>query len=545
MLTLHAYTARELLKTFAMTLTALTVLLVMGGGVANLFRGETAGARDMIRVFLFFTPVAVTLVLPVAALFSATITYGRMAADNEILACRAAGVNIHKLLLSAFLLGLLVTVVTAFSWNYLLPNLTGQIEEMTRRDLPVIVRDEFRKAKPLSYGKYHIMADRCDTVPPEQIPADLRDHQVYLHLTGVSFIEEEDQSAARYGSADETIICFDRSAKSPRITADLQGVRSFDTSRRQYYELKHQILGPFEFPMGVRQRPKFETLSGLLHYRRRPQDIPEVDARLLALRPEMMACFLAADVEEQLTNGRSYALQGPNVQYELQCDSFLVDEWDGRPCLKGNLRAVETRAGEQRVYTAEVAYIEVHSSLDPLNPSIEVQLIGDVECQRLPAQPGDRTVRKPRETLGPVPYLSQERLATQINRFDPLTLLDENRPLPLFKRQVKGREKLIERLRKFSAEIVGEIHFRASYSLSAVAVVLLGAILGIVVRGGQVLTAFGISFIPLLIVWVATAVGRNLVDRPGYALASVLVMWGATVLMYAAAAFVATRVLQR
>jgi hypothetical protein len=50
MLTLHLYFARELLKTFLMTSVALTLLIVMGGGVANIFRGEGIGAEEMARV---------------------------------------------------------------------------------------------------------------------------------------------------------------------------------------------------------------------------------------------------------------------------------------------------------------------------------------------------------------------------------------------------------------------------------------------------------------------------------------------------------------
>src|SRR5262245_11274604 len=124
MRTLHLYLARELLKTFALTAIALTLLLVMGGGVANIFKGEGLGAEELIKVFAFLTPVAVTLILPVAALFSAAITYGRAAADNEITACRAAGINIHRLLLSAALLGLFVTITTYWAWNYLIPGLS-------------------------------------------------------------------------------------------------------------------------------------------------------------------------------------------------------------------------------------------------------------------------------------------------------------------------------------------------------------------------------------------------------------------------------------
>jgi hypothetical protein len=65
------------------------------------------------------------------------------------------------------------------------------------------------------------------------------------------------------------------------------------------------------------------------------------------------------------------------------------------------------------------------------------------------------------------------------------------------------------------------------------------------VRGGQVLTAFGISCVPMLFVIVASIVGRNLADRPDYSLASAGVMWGSTVFLYLAATTVGAKILTR
>lgn len=545
MRTLHSYAARELLKTFLMTVVALTVLLVMGGGVANLFRGEGAGARELLKVFLFFTPVAITLILPVAALFSSAITYGRMAADNEILACQAAGINIHRLLLSAFLLGLFTTAFTYLSWNYLLPSLSGQIAELTRKDLPTIVMSQFQKAKPLSYGKYNMTANRCEAVPPEQVPPDARADHTFLHLRGVSFVEMEGDEPARYGTADETIIDFDHSRGTPRVTVDLQGVRSFDAARWQYYELEHQILGPFDFPLPVRQKTKFETRGKILHYRQHPEKIPEIDDRLWGMKREMMTAFLAADVESALGAGRRYVLAGPDCTYEIEADEYQIDAYDGRPCLRGKLRVTERCAAEQRQYSADKAFIELKSSMDRNNPVIEVQLVGNVEIVRVPQSPDAHAVKKPQETLPPLSFRSQESLRSRIDNFDLLSLLDESRNQVLYERPARLLDKLQTRLHEFQSEMLGELHFRASYSLGAVAIVVLGAILGIIVRGGQVLTAFGISCVPMVFMVVASIVGRNMADRPQYILVSIIVMWGTTALMYAATGFVAFKVLKR
>lgn len=553
MRTLHAYFARETLKTFSMTSMALTILLVMGGGVANLFRGEGVSAVEMARIFVFLAPVAFTLILPVAALFSVAITYGRAAVDNEVLACRAAGINIHRILLAPFTLGLLVTVFTYFSWNYMIPFLTRSIEDITRRDLPAIVMGQFLKARPLSYGKYRIMANTCEAITreqlPDDIPSDFLEKHTLLRLVGVSFVEIEDQEPARFGTADETIIDFDNSGTTPRVTVDLQGGRSFDAIRRQYYEFEHQVLGPIEIPLPIKRKIKFETLDRLREFRADPRKIPEVQDLLHGMRRAMKAFFLCQDVEDHMDSGLGgsgvYRLKGDSFELEISGDQYLIDIDESRAKLRG-VRARLTAPDEPaRIYHADEATIELRSGRKPNSHVILVELLGNVRIGRDPPGPTDRVVNKPKESLPQVNFADQQKLFANYEAFDIGSLFSANAILSLYPKQKKMQAKLLDRLDRYASEVRGEIHFRASYSLCAIAIVLIGALLGIIIRGGQVLTAFGISCVPMLFVIVASIVGRNLADRPSYGLASICVMWGATAVMYAATFIVGTKVLKR
>ena len=550
MRTLHTYFGRELLKTFLMTSAALTLLIVMGGGVANLFRGEGIGAGQMAQIVLYLTPVAVTLILPVAALFSSTITYGRATMDNEILACRAAGINIHRLLLAPLVLGLFVTVFTYGSWNYLIPYLTGAIEDITRRDLPSIVVGQFQKGKPLAYGKYRITANRCQVVPAEQLPEEVREGHTFLRLLGVAFLELEDQEVMRFGTADETIIDFDITGNTPRVTVDMQGGRSFDAARRQYFEFHHQILGPIDIPLPIKRKIKFETLGALLEYRRNVWAIPRMQAHMANMRRVMMSLFLNQDVSEQMDPDHGgngvYRLKGKGFDLIITARRIALDEEDGRARL-GDVHVRLVHAGERPddVYTAELAIVELQSSRNRDRSSIHVQLIGDVKIRPDPAGPDEHVVKKNKETLPQVAFADQGALFERFESFDIKALFDEREDYPLFQKQERIKNAITKIMSRFAAKVRGEIHFRASYSLGAIAIVLLGALLGIIVRGGQVLTAFGISCVPMLFVIVASIVGRNLADRPDYSLTSTCVMWGSTLFMYMAATIVGARLLKR
>ncbi|MBX3396799.1 MAG: LptF/LptG family permease [Phycisphaerae bacterium] len=548
MTTLHLYFARELLRTFLMTAASLTLLIVMGGGVANIFRSEGIGAEQMFSIFLYLTPVAITLILPVAALFSATITYGRAATDNEVLACQAAGINIHRLLLAPMLLGFVITLVTYFSWNNIIPMLTARISEVTRRDLPAIVLGQFQKNKPLTYGdRYRITAGRCERVSSEQLPEEFRRNHTFLRLIGVAFTELEALNYTRFGTADEAIIDFDATNRSPQVTILMEGVRVFDTTRTQSYTLKSQRIGPMEIPLAMGRKIKFENLATLKSWLADPGEIPEIKDLTHGLRREMMVYFLNQVAEESIGKEGSVRFLDRKFSIDLSAERYSTDREDGRLRLNG-VTARVTYADPSKpadVYRANDASIELRSSITTGQQTIGIELVGDVVLTREPAGPGETVVRKPKETLPRVNFAGQPEMNRRYENFDFRSLYDKQAPIPLFAKQERMRKSVVARVQRFVSELRGEIEFRWSYAADAVAIILIGAMLGIIVRGGQVLTAFGISCVPMVVVIVASIVGRNLSDKPDFITASITTMWGATAFMYASVVFIGLKFLKR
>lgn len=548
MVTLHLYFGRELLKTFLMTAAALTLLIVMGGGVANIFRAEGIGAEQMFSIFLYLTPVAITLILPVAALFAATITFGRAATDNEVLACQAAGINIHRILLTPFLLGVVITICTYFSWNNIIPMLTARIQEVTRRDIPAVVLGQFQKNKPLVWGKYRISATKCEKVPVDNLEEQYRQHHTFLRLKGVSFEEVEELEYTRFGTADETIIDFDATNVSPLVSFQMEGVRVFDATRAQFYELKSQRMGPFEIPLAMARKIKFENLATLRTWLREPDQIPEVIDLTHGLRREMMVYFLNEVARDTIeATGGTVRFFGDGLTIDLNVGRYTTDKEDGRLRMQ-NVTARITHADPGKpadIYRASDAAIELRTSFTTNRPTIGIELVGDVTLTRDPAGPDDQVVKKPKETLPRVEFRDQPEMMKRYEAFDLRQLYEAQAPVPLHEKQERMRKKVVEKVQQYRSELKGEIEFRASYSLDAIAIILIGAMLGIVVRGGQVLTAFGISCIPMVLVVIACIVGRNLADKPQFEMISLGTMWGATGFMYLAMLFIGFKVLKR
>src|SRR3954447_18355369 len=101
----------QLLRVFILSLTALTGLFVMAGLVAEATQRGLAPSQILLVVALL-VPNTLPYTLPATTLFATCVVYGRLAADNELLAVKAAGGKTGTLLAPSIALGLLAAAVT-------------------------------------------------------------------------------------------------------------------------------------------------------------------------------------------------------------------------------------------------------------------------------------------------------------------------------------------------------------------------------------------------------------------------------------------------
>ncbi len=101
-----------------------------------------------IRLFLYALPAVLVLVIPMALLFSVLIALSRMQSDNEIIAMKASGIHFYRIVASLFWVGLVMTAITIFLNEILVPNSTYLRRELYRRvilkrPLPKIAENVF------------------------------------------------------------------------------------------------------------------------------------------------------------------------------------------------------------------------------------------------------------------------------------------------------------------------------------------------------------------------------------------------------------------
>lgn len=109
----------QLLRVFVLALLALTGLFVVAGLVAEATQRGLAPSQILLVVPLLI-PNTLPYTLPATTLFATCIVYGRLAADNELLAVKTAGARLGKLLMPSVVLGLGAAAITmALYYSYI------------------------------------------------------------------------------------------------------------------------------------------------------------------------------------------------------------------------------------------------------------------------------------------------------------------------------------------------------------------------------------------------------------------------------------------
>ena len=82
------------------------------------------------------------------------------------------------------------------------------------------------------------------------------------------------------------------------------------------------------------------------------------------------------------------------------------------------------------------------------------------------------------------------------------------------------------------AEIEAEIHSRLVFGIGCVALIMIGIGLGIFLRDGHLLSAFGASSLPAAVLVVCIMMGKNITKNPDASAGSgIVLMWGGLVVL--------------
>jgi len=349
-----------------------------------------------------------------------------------------------------------------------------------------------------------------------------------------------------YGTAERVDIRFDKTEDPPTVAGEMYGAHYFHRRRLQWMSEEFLPLEATPIPLRSAMKLKWRNLTELWEFVRRPDTIPEVQEPLDLLRNAMADAFYYHGLAEQWSaafdRGEPVVLGDDKVRYELRSDNAVQDEADGRLTFTDNVRVREVIGDVQRTITSDRAAVRIRRT-ETRGAEVTLEFFDHVSLSD-PLMPG-RSSRKDRWESSPFPLPSP---ATQeVMRYSPRMLLDKD-AADAFHLGPEGRqlhERLRERLATMHRDLVALIHARLAFSVSVLVLVVLGAALAIVFRGSHVLTAFGIAFVPSVLVTVIIIMGRQMAEKVGTDRTGLLIIWAGIALVGVLDVLVLTRFVRR
>jgi lipopolysaccharide export LptBFGC system permease protein LptF len=523
--TLFWYLFRDLARIFFMASGTLAAIMSFGG----LLRPLTENGLDMRQIgkmLTYLTPAMMAYSLPAAALFATTVTYGRLAADNELTACRAAGMSYTAIGLPALVLGLGVAILSLLLLCFIVPDFSLRVEKVIYANLAEVVVSRIGKNHQIQFdslsGNTTVFAESARMLPAN--PAAPADQLVQLDSPTIVEYEALPNSdnlripKKFYTTSSATARIHptgaDPSSGPVQITLELTRGAEFprDFSGESQIGLDSATFGPIERDSPIRENAKFMNLWELM----RIAADPTLSSRVLKLIDDLVAHDQSHAYVVQLANepanarvihvndgsGQVFQLSSVGPPPVVAGDELILDS------SKAGARDVTLTKveGGRTLLTARANQVRVRAKADEVNKAIVLTLeLADLTLQTTTGGEGG---------LAGDPAL---RAGWQCNIEAPMDeviqQLRQSRTVAFYSADPSLEPGAANNLRReqvvVNNNVRSELHGRASFAVSCLILVLVGSTLGMMFKSGNFLTAFAVSFIPALLCITLVVAGQQ------------------------------------
>jgi len=512
-LTLFKYIFRDLLRVFLLTSGALAGIMSFGGLLKPLTQNGLA-LGQVGEILGYFLPAMTTYSLPIAALFATTLVYGRLGADNETIACRAAGISHLALALPAFVLGVTVALISLLLLGFVVPALMLQAEKVVFSNVARIVATTINRTHQVQFDsagdRVTVFARDASMVPED--PSRPGEQAVELNSPTIVTFDPTPRTALTAVRKPRDFWMADRATAfiSPAddsdellLTAVLEGGTKFPRNAAGGMQggVGLTQFGPIPLPSLVRENTKFMDITRLLHLLRHPEESKRVKQVLRDfVRAEQMSYFYRQVLDE--LSGSECLLNSATESYTIRAAGATLRTESGvmiaeSPAGKYFIQFVQDRNGTT-VLKVEARRLRLTALPDTARRQVYVS----IELQDARVKAGNDEVI-PRAVFPRAFTVPMSPDLIELEKRDAAYYLGNARVLPEQQRTL--RRSLVV----LSNGILSETHARASFSVSCLILVLVGCALGMMFRSGNFLSAFAVSVVPALICIALIVTGQN------------------------------------
>ena len=529
--TLHRYIFRELFKVFVLATVAMTVMLSLGS-LLRPIQEHGVGPEQAIHLIGYFIPITLTFVLPMAALFASALVYGRFACDNELDACKASGVSLATLVYPGLCLAIMVAITTLILSFHVVPAFVQRAERTIKDNVKQIL---FRSIQRKGYysmpgGQYRIYADR--TINSEDI------------LEGVVIIKLDNNEISKIITAEKAKIVIDKKGKQNRVRITATEFYQLDETGQAY---SSKLPVEETFPPFISDDIKFKKMEDIQKIKADMTYFNPIREIALECRSQLAIEMLVEDISQTISNPDEnknyYVLENEDRKIAFTAGGCeLSSERNLR--LLPPIRLVEFEKIRNKLLlqwaSNQKATIKLEDP-DPFSGFVVVleNSAWETASGRRSIAPAPKRVFRNME----LPKTVADKLTGTgiMAQIDAIGTENSQLKAPPSKWLTNLRDKLQTKIWRTTKAINSEIHSRLVFGLGCIILILIAIALGIVFRGGHLLSAFGASAIPAGILIIFILSGKELAktqnrDMPNEI--GIIVMWSGLVLLTLLAAWI-------
>ena len=521
---LHKYIFRELLRAFILAVVALTLMLSLGS-ILQPVQEFGVGPRQVLSLMSYFLPITLTFVLPMAALFACSLVYGRFASDSELDACRASGISLIRLVYPGLALAIIVAIANLLLSFYVMPVFVQRAENSLKTDAKKILFRNIQRKRyyelPPDY-RYLIYADKTDQekdvlsgvivteiknneikdiFTAEDAKVSIKSHERFNEVQILAYksgqMGADSEAGAEWGSVTVELgsllsdeIKFKKIDEMRKIEADLMNFYPIEKlARETYAQIMIELLAQ-DINAGITKRDETppesaEDAGGFYELLGNPNSV------------KFIAGQCSAQDEEVELSGEDEV-----VVIEYNTDSKEI---------------LHTLICEKALLHIEVDKLKPTLTMDIYNSRMEGSdelTMRYIICDLIPPRAVEVAANEFKTESG---SLKVEKLASDLSQQLGLQPSESLSNL---------HSSLQREIRHVLVRIKAEIHTRLVFGAGCIPMILIGIGLGIIKKGGHLLTAFGASCIPAAILIVCIMSGKNLITSHGSeSITGVAVMW--------------------
>jgi len=496
---------------------ALTLILSLGS-ILQPIQEYGVGPRQVVYLMGYFLPITLTFVLPMAALFAGALVYGRLASDNELDACRASGISLPAMTYPGLALAIIVAIANLLLSFYVMPVFVHRAEKSFKADAKQIL---FRNIQRRRYyelppdSRYLIYADQANMQNDTLLGAVVAERNnnqieniIMAEVAKVVFTAHETFSEVQITAVNSGQMgaAGEGGAQLGSLTKEVGSLLGDEINFKKIDDMRRIQADPMEFyPVAQLAREMYAQL-------------------IVELLVEDIRSRMAPGISNFPASGGVELLGEPN---SVKFTARQCRVRDAEVELSDEVRVVEYDTdSRQPLRTLTCAEASLHLEGDPLAPTLTMDL-------RSPQETGSSQLRMRYVISGLIApdavkaragefktrhgSLQPEKLASalsQVTQFQPSPAL------------TSLQDKLERQIRKTFVEIKAEIHSRLVFGTGCVPMIMIGIGLGIIKKGGHLLSAFGASCVPAAVLIVCIMSGKQLTQNlNAQTVSGVTLMW--------------------